>query len=79
MSKSSQYKNLVAAALLMAGCEAGYDVMFGEFESRRAAESKPYSTDGRKCGQCTKFGTTRCRCKLATESSPACSAMTIKR
>lgn len=45
---------------------------------RVQSEHKPYSTDGRKCGQCTKFGTSRCKCTFATEKSPACSAMTVK-
>lgn len=41
-------------------------------------EKRPYSTDGMKCAQCTKFGTSRCKCTFATEKSPACSAMTVK-
>ena len=69
--------SMVAMALAMAslGNESLYD--YGG-RKHHNDEIKPYSTDGKKCGQCTKFKTSRCRLTCNTENSPACSVITIK-
>ena len=72
----SNKKLMTAMAMALAMGASVYDEVYDEPSGSK--ERRPYTPEGHKCGECVKFKTSRCRCTLAKETSPACSQITIK-